>query len=560
MATTSDPNTASTTAVEGYSYNLFNLYSPVPRTNSQGVELKTQASDLISPEFKDLLANIENVSDKHFNIVEIKSQEFSQPWEDVDIQGFVTIENEFEAGFCIGLSSIQGTNGTIVKHIIDRLNFLNSTDPIGGDDTFNQMSIPNLKIKLGGLPEDGVGCFLDKQGNAVRPSNLVQYEIDCPKTVCTQAFLARTQERTDLFKVLEEIGVKYQTDPTDDIKVVYSPYTDNQDMHPHKKYLFTNNTEQFKEPFVYNVEVDDDSYWINIDPRQKCKTSRDMSAKILVEAKYVCIPTVGVVSPVIGATYDVATDNAQSICARGTPSVQGFHTNMENAGNVFTYTFDGAHIARQKDYYQKKYGISEDVWVEQTFPGKAPILGGGTVTRSFFIRPGDESEDVLVEVTETYLVPNEAHMLGLDEGEKIPETISKQYDEYVGEVRHLIPSSLLEDDYLICSSRVIPRKLKNLDTHYDKYTYGPMGDIYKNVPVVGPGGPFTNILQMWHCVNPLEMNRNTEAPDYFKLQNEMIHRAYFGSVDNLEHKDNLVDSLETFEWTPFEYIPDRAEE
>ena len=38
--------------------------------------------------------------------------------------------------------------------------------------------------------------------------------------------------------------------------------------------------------------------------------------------------------------YDVATDNAQSICARGTPSVQGFHTNMENEGNVFTYTFD----------------------------------------------------------------------------------------------------------------------------------------------------------------------------------------------------------------------------
>ena len=86
-----------------------------------------------------------------------------------------------------------------------------------------------------------------------------------------------------------------------------------------------------------------------------------------------------------------------------------------------------------------------------------------------------------------------------------------------------------------------------------------MGDIYKNTPVVGPGGPFTNILQMWHCINPTEGNKNTEAPDYFKLQNEMIHRAYFGSIDNLEHKDNLVDSLETFEWTPFEYIPDRDE-
>ena len=79
------------------------------------------------------------------------------------------------------------------------------------------------------------------------------------------------------------------------------------------------------------------------------------------------------------------------------------------------------------------------------------------------------------------------------------------------------------------------------------------------MPSAGPGGPFTNILQMWHCVDPTKRLNNTEAPDYFKLQNEMIFRAYFGSDDNLEHKDNYVDSLETFEWTPYEYIPDRDE-
>ena len=76
-------------------------------------------------------------------------------------------------------------------------------------------------------------------------------------------------------------------------------------------------------------------------------------------------------------------------------------------------------IGRTKFWYQEKYGIPLNVWEEKTFPGKAPVLGGGTVTRSFFIRPGVEAEDVLVEVTETYLVPNEAHMLGLDEEEKI---------------------------------------------------------------------------------------------------------------------------------------------
>ena len=598
---------------EGYGYNLFKLYSPVPRTNSQGIELKTQASALISPEFKDLLANIENVSDKHFNIVEIKSEQFAAPWQNVDIQGFATIENEFEAGFRIGLSSIQGTDGTIVKHIIDRLNFLNSTDPVDRDDTFNQMSIPNLKIKLDGLQADNVDCFVNSLGNASRPNSLLQYEIDCPKTVCMQALLARSQERTDLFKVLEEVGVKYSLSDNGDVEILYDPYTSiNSDIIDHMTYHFKNNTNITKDPFVFNKNVSDDKYWINIDPRQKCKTSRDMSAKILIEATYVCIPTVGVVSTGIGATYDVATDEAQSICARGTPSVQGAHTNMENGGNVFTYTFDEDHIERQKVFYNKKYGIPGNVWVEQTFPGKAPITGGGTVTRSFFIRPGDESEDVLVEVTEKYLVPSEDAFratIGLpplpEETKKTRDTLEEstnetaanqavntvnaQWDtsdpsfdevfgrgiyaddfdlgipytvsfgEYIGEVRNIMPSYILNDPYLICSSRVIPRKLKNLDTHYDKFTYGPMGDIYKNTPVVGPGGPFTNILQMWHCINPTEGNKNTEAPDYFKLQNEMIHRAYFGSIDNLEHKDNLVDSLETFEWTPFEYIPDRDE-
>jgi len=586
MATTSDPDNGSTTAVAGYSYNLFDLYSPISRTSSQGIELKTQDSNLISPNLQDLLTNIENVSDKHFNIVEIKSQKFSKPWQDVDIQGFATIENEFQPGFCIGLNSIQGKNGTIVTHIIDRLNFLNSTDSLVGDESFNQMSIPNLKIKIAGLQDDSVGCFLDKQGNAVRPSNLTQYEIDCPKTVCTQAFLARSQERTDLFKVLEEIGVKYQTDPSDNIEVVYSPYTDNQDIHSHKTYRFTNNTEQSKEPFVYNIEVDDDSYWINIDPRQKCKTSRDMSAKILVKAVYTCVPTVGIVTKMI--EYDVATDNAQSICARKTASIEGPVTRMENRGNTFEYTFDLAHISRMKFWYQEKYGIPLNVWEEKTFPGKAPALGNGTITRSFFIRPGVEAEDVLVEVTETYLTPSENYFrstIGLDpknnvaaqwdtsdpswdevygRGQYSDDYVNKEpyvetYGEYVGEVRDIIPDSILENPYLICSSRVIPRKLKNLDTHYEKYTYGPMGEVYKNFPSVGPGGPFTNILQMWHCVDPTKQLNNTEAPDYFKLQNEMIFRAYFGSNDNLEHKDNYVDSLETFEWTPYEYIPERDE-
>jgi hypothetical protein len=66
-------------------------------------------------------------------------------------------------------------------------------------------------------------------------------------------------------------------------------------------------------------------------------------------------------------------------------------------------------------------------------------------------------------------------------------------------------------------------------------------------------------LSLWHCISS-EDKKYVTVPDYFKIKNEMIYRAYFGSIDNLEHVSDYEDSLDPFEWIPYEYHPPFADE
>jgi hypothetical protein len=44
-----------------------------------------------------------------------------------------------------------------------------------------------------------------------------------------------------------------------------------------------------------------------------------------------------------------------------------------------------------------------------------------------------------------------------------------------------------------------------------------------------------------------------ELPDFFKLQNEMIFRSFFGSVDKIENKLDVAASYFPWELIPYEY-------
>ena len=100
--------------------------------------------------------------------------------------------------------------------------------------------------------------------------------------------------------------------------------------------------------------------------------------------------------------------------------------------------------------------------------------------------------------------------------------------------------------------RNIPRKLKGIDNHYDKQVPNKDGDL---VDVVNPaaGGPVYNNLTFWNCISADEF-KYVPPTDYLRVQNEMIYRAFFNSVDGIEHKSAMLESLYPWEWIPYEYF------
>jgi hypothetical protein len=105
--------------------------------------------------------------------------------------------------------------------------------------------------------------------------------------------------------------------------------------------------------------------------------------------------------------------------------------------------------------------------------------------------------------------------------------------------------------------RIIPRKLKTIDPIYQRYVYDYNGGLGKDT-VPAPGGPIYNGLSVWRCVdfNPGEnFGKVIEPPEFFKVQNEMIFRAYFGSADGIEIKNSeIAETKEMWEWIPYEYF------
>ena len=101
--------------------------------------------------------------------------------------------------------------------------------------------------------------------------------------------------------------------------------------------------------------------------------------------------------------------------------------------------------------------------------------------------------------------------------------------------------------------KIIPRKIKHIDKHYDKRIITPNGsDI---AAIRGPsneGGRVYNEMQQWVCLDPRSM-KYTMPTDYLKVQNEMIFRSYYSSVDGIEHKASTFSSLQPWEWIPYEY-------
>lgn len=534
----------------GYSYNISNIVDNnyIKKSSSfQHIKAENDGSEI---KFSHLLNNIHNYGSDNFNIVELDNPTFTG----IPNSGYIVVENDYDLGYSIGLRS-QNYGGTIpeiidgtvkndpnvlydndaLSNIMSRLRYLDSK---GNPEAklYSNMSIAQLTKVYESLNDDDINC----DSNNTKPG--------CFKRQAKDQLSRLYSEKNQLLNLLNRIGIIH----SNTYNIIYNPL--RPDAIPHKIIYIEYDEEQT--PITIHESNDIDRYWINIDPEQQCKTSRDSSIKILVEAKYICFPTSSVVAGELGVIPTLDRD-AQNICPSEVGDGNSDALSFDSAGNVFTYTFSDQEINRQKQRYLQKYGIPLSAWISEpvVFPGPTVAGGGSTATRSFFIRPGTNSTDILVEVEEKYLILSKEYFAEFIGGENFGES----FYEFTGKVKDIIPSSILDSQYLACRSRVIPRKLKKLDTHYDRFKVDFHGNLVRTLPDRGPGGPFTNVLGLWHCISA-EDKKYVTIPDYFKIKNEMIYRAYFGSIDNLEHVSDYEDSLDPFEWIPYEYHPPFADE
>lgn len=504
----------------GYSYNLNNILNVPNRLSAAYQYIKDDADDTVFS-YDYLLKNIHNNGPDSPNIVEINNQDFQTlSSSNGNAIGYVVVNGDYEYSYAYGF----GSNNDI-SQITDRLRYLDSKNTSASE--YEQMSIKQLQAVIENLSEDPIEC--EAAGSEIEL---------CPKQRALHILNSLHVEKNQLLNMLDKTGYKFDSD----YDIIYVP----QAAVPQKIISWDYKGESSA---ITNIseQSDNDKYWINIDPYQQCKTSRDASIKILVKAEYICIPSQATVAGELGVIPIVDRD-AQNVCPTQSRDGEGNTFTFKNEGNKFTYTFTQQNIQRQKDRYKSRYGIQEADWEEVEFPGPNSGFASGNVTRSFFIRPNKNSQDIYIEVKETYLVPNEAY-----HKQYFPTSeYTAGYLEYKGKVKDIIPGGVLSADNLVCRSKVIPRKLRRLDTFYQRYKFDFNGNYVEALPSIGPGGPFTTNMALWSCYDSSTFAA-ISTPDYFKIKNEMIYRAYFGSKDNIEYTNAYEDSKDPFEWIPYEY-------
>ena len=334
---------------------------------------------------------------------------------------------------------------------------------------------------------------------------------------------------------------------------------------------------------VNYTNIADNYYWINIDPKQSCTLAEDATVKVLKKTVYEC-RYANVLNAAPGREL---IPNNNIFINRNldlSPGVDEY-VNYRGAGEI-EYIISDSKVFEQKQQYQAKY---PDIFAWKEY----------IIERNFMInndngadtQDGIPLEDIAVTAKEFYdlAIPcfmteqgrsctdlkndgsadmNEAP--GLFRTTKAPCNFSST-PKGLGLVddisfRSPVPTrvynifNLNDINELKIQFRKVPRQLRGVDFLTTVYRYGKDGSTYRPLSTaLAPleltiGQSLNNNFYHWHCI---QGNRNKQivtatTPDFLSHQNEMIFRSFYGSVDGIESKDNLV-SLFPFEMIPYEY-------
>jgi hypothetical protein len=446
------------------------------------------------PQMQTKLQNLKMLLDKNTLQTDISDMYF------LDIKS-----NKFKTEITCNSGEIILENDYIMNHPIVRLTEDQKTQINDRINIIDSQSIPDVISFYDAAPEDPIACLDATQRNNT--------SIACPKKEAKQKIASLYAERYELSRCLD-LDLKT---PSGVLPIFETT-------------LETNATTNRITPKY----TEKDYYWINVDPNQWCSISEEALPRILKSVEFDCVTPSRSESLYIGSCASVC-DNRKRVATELSGSDETYMPESSAAGDFVLGKYVNNKIEEEKAQYPM---VSE--WVNENFD-----ITLGRRERTFFLSCNDtvggnlQIKDVLVRSFETFIYP--------------------KIDKLSGFVKDVI--NLDDSQELYVKIKNIPRKIKTLDKYYLRYDYDTKGNIAPSLEGAAIGGPMNCGFPAWVCIGVDDEGSDTtthgnyiETPDFFKMQNEMIFRAFFGSIDGIEHKNtNIVGTKEFWEWIPYEY-------
>jgi hypothetical protein len=329
-------------------------------------------------------------------------------------------------------------------------------------------------------------------------------------------------------------------------------------------------------------------YWINIDPKQSCILDFTSNPKVLDSTEYLCIRSNVTSSNSSGS--ELAVDN--NVCPEFAAREKVPQFPDEAIGD------EGFSIKGRQYKYTIPFNTVETnkLTLESQYPA---ITGWTKFTKERYFNINVDNSlgfdgqgvETTVQSKETYWIPlvdntpinndNSADAqsvpgikecqtnIGSPEGFGL---ISSDFKQRVGASTRVQNVFNLDNiNSIDVQIKRIPRLLRGCDVLGTVYRYGnrnifrQQSSANPRVPFevdgIGINGPINNGLYCWIC---LQQRRNDNSlryaplPPFLQHQNEMIFRSFFGSVDRIENRTDLMVSYYPWELIPYEYAATRS--
>jgi len=441
-------------------------------------------------------------------------------------------------------------------------------------DIIDHGSIYYLQKHLDELSNDPLECYKKKTINLNGTVNPEKILAKCPQKRTHKALNDLYTERSTLLQVLE---INNAT---------------SKGIVPLQKFSVSGNTTTAGTPgpiYVSLNDVNQNLYWINIDPKQSCSIAEEMCPKVLKSTTYNCIPLTET-TLFIHANNNICAD---FLAMQNTKIEDGGEVNIEMTnpfGNYYRgykYSVPTSVIESQKTAIQTKY----------------PSVFGWTEFvrhRTFNINTDKNLDgiwngprDIQVKVEEVYYIGLPEHMMSTSfTPANTDSSADIQTVPGIGECKPNGPGGLGGFGLLTAQNsrvpftrlynifnldntnalkiqfRKIPRQIRGVDLSNTVYRYGKAGPYrqtnYGNPPspteldIVSGEGSLNNDFYIWKCVEKdivtKQARASTSLPEFLQLQNEMAFRAFYGSLDGIENKSRIMESLYAWELIPYEYF------